>query len=247
MFQLIFDQSILPKTYYTRITEQVSGKRAILFDMDGVLVKTEPLKAQAHAATIQRFGGKVSRRIYREVMGQSHVRVSEAFLRAAGMDIDLREYDRVYDEIYGALLQTKLKPTPGVRKFIEAAQERGFQMTIISSSPRETMKRILEGTGLKRFFEVYVSADDVDNPKPSPDAYLLGLHLLNVPAEASIAIEDTPAGITAALRANLRVLAFRHPLNTQHSFSDASGIIGSFLDHESIFRWINYGNNKSGR
>ena len=105
-------------------------KKAVLFDMDGVLVETEHLKAAAHAAAVARFGGQAPQDLYARVMGQPHPAVRAAFIRAAEMSIDPAAYTSAYLEIYHHLLDTRLSLTPGVKALLTGLQAKGFALAL---------------------------------------------------------------------------------------------------------------------
>ena len=87
--------------------------------MDGVLVLTDQLKAEAHAATVSQLGGRVPSSFYRLHMGKSHAAVREAFLREAAVQANLEEYTQIYHAKYRELLQTSLQVAPGAVALLE--------------------------------------------------------------------------------------------------------------------------------
>jgi HAD superfamily hydrolase (TIGR01509 family) len=198
---------------------------AILFDLDGVLVQTEPLKAEAHAAAVARLGGSALPAVYEEVMGHSQAVVRAAFLAAGGIDAEAAAYDAAYDAAYQDLLATQLAVAPGVEALLQHLGQQGHLLAVVSSSPAQVMDGILERTGLARFFQIRVSGDDVAHHKPAPDAYLLALARLGTRPEAALAVEDTDAGVQAAREAGLQVVAVRHELNSRHRFAGAVAVI----------------------
>jgi phosphoglycolate phosphatase-like HAD superfamily hydrolase len=103
-------------------------KRAcgILFDLDGVLVLSESLKAAAHVATIQEFGGDAPISLYSKLMGQSHEKVRSAFLATAGLDVELETYTQTFRKIYHQLLQSKLEIAPGAVELLQQLGGKGY-------------------------------------------------------------------------------------------------------------------------
>ncbi len=210
----------------------------VLFDLDGVLVLTEPLKAEAHAAAVNRFGGYVSPSFYKNLMGQHHEAVRSAFLAFAGVSIDPERYSEVFREVYQELLESKLETTPGALELVRELADEGYLLAVVSSSREKTVKYILERTGLAEYFKACVSADDVAEKKPAPDAYLMALDRLDISSASAIAIEDSEAGVKAAVNARLPVLALRHSFNLSHDFTPAYAVLDSLLDCRAIIRMI---------
>ncbi len=216
--------------------------KGVLFDLDGVLVLTEPLKAEAHGETVRRLGGSLSlfssQLLYQEVMGQAHEVVMSAFLSAGGLRVDPEMYTRLYLEVYREALRTQLETTPGIEALLGELVSRGYRLAVASSTHVAVMKQILHQVDLAQFFSVSISADDVANRKPAPDAYLLALDRLGVSATSAVIIEDSETGVQAAVSAGMPVLAVRHSFNHRHNFSRAHAVLDSLLDARAIIQTI---------
>jgi HAD superfamily hydrolase (TIGR01509 family) len=156
-------------------------------------------------------------------MGKSHEAVRAAFVAEAGIEPDLREYSRLYQEAYRDLLRDRLAVVPGAIELCQQLCERHFLLGLVTSSRSWMTDYVLSKTTLDRFFEVRVSAEDVQKPKPAPDGYRLALQRLGVRATEAVALEDSEAGIEAAVRAGIAVLAVRHAWNPDHDFTRAAG------------------------
>lgn len=216
-----------------------SAKKAVLFDMDGVLVLTDQLKAEAHSATVRKLGGDVPPGFYQLHMGNSHSRVRGAFIAEAGIECDLAEYTRLYHEIYSNLLDTCLQLAPGAAVLLERLVDCGFVLAVVSSSKAWMMERVLVRTRLSDYFQARVCAEDVHRPKPAPDAYLLAMERLATGRGSAVAVEDSGPGVEAALAAGIPVLAVRTAWNRGHNFSRAATEIDSLEDAPGILEVIN--------
>jgi len=206
----------------------------VLFDLDGVLVLTEPLKAAAHVATIKELGGDAPLSLYSELMGKSHDTVRRAFLTAAGLDVEPVTYTQTFGRIYRHLLQTQLELAPGALELLTQLAGIGYKLAVVTSSSSQTLANILRQANLAAFFDAQVSADEVAQKKPAPDAYILALRLLNIPPTCAVVIEDSDTGIQAASAAGLHALAIRHSLNAHHDLTQAYAIFDSLQDGNLI-------------
>jgi HAD superfamily hydrolase (TIGR01509 family) len=213
-------------------------KKAILFDMDGVLVETEHLKAEAHARAVARFGGQAQQDLYARVMGQPHTAVRAAFIGAAGMEIDPAAYSSAYLEIYHHLLDTRLRLTPGVTALLAGLQARQLTLALVTSSQAGTTEKILRQAGLAGFFPVRIVAEDVRRGKPDPEPYQTALDRLALRSKAALALEDSQVGVAAAAAAGLPVIALRHRFNSGHDFSKAVQTLDSLSDTAGIIDLI---------
>jgi HAD superfamily hydrolase (TIGR01509 family) len=210
----------------------------VLFDMDGVLVRTDQLKADAHSATVRQFGGDVAPSFYELYMGNSHAVVRAAFMARAGLSCAPARYTELYQGIYRSLLDAGPPVTPGVPALLEKLAERGIALALVSSSRSWMVDQVLRQTSLERFFQAVVTADDIANPKPAPDAYRFAMERLGVGATGSVAVEDSGPGIEAAAAAGVSVIGFRHSFNRTHDFSKTIAEFDSLEDTAAVLGTI---------
>jgi HAD superfamily hydrolase (TIGR01509 family) len=209
-------------------------KKAILFDMDGVLVLTEVVKAEAHVATIEKLGGSANIDLYIEMLGQSHESIRSAYLKAAEIQTDPKLYTKYYRDIYHELLENKLIVRPGARELVNELFGQGFFLAVVSSSSATSMKKIMKSIGLDGRFEVQVTSDDTKERKPDPAPYLLALKKLGVLPHDAIVFEDSYSGVQAALGAGIRTIAVRHDFNRNEIFKGTFAILESFQETDKI-------------
>ena len=211
-------------------------KRAVLFDLDGVLLETEPLKARAHSEAVAHFGGDVPPIFYATVMGMSHAEVRRAFMQQGSITPPPDEYSRVFRERYQRLIDAEARTCPGVPDLIEALRRDGFAIALVTSSARWMLDGLLERLFAPGSFDTTVSADDVAQHKPAPDCYLKALSALN--PDRAVAVEDTTTGVAAATAAGIPVIAIRHALNAGHDLSAAAKELTSLQDTGTVKRTV---------
>jgi beta-phosphoglucomutase len=191
---------------------------AVLFDFDGVIVDTEPLHCEAFRQVIEPLGLELPWATYqREYIGFDDRDTFRAIFRDTGRALSeetLPELIGAKAEAFSALAETRgVEPYPGVAHLIHALVGR-VPLALCSGALRGDMEPILDRIGLADCFTVLVTAEDVAVSKPDPESYLEALKRLacrfpdrDFPPAACVAIEDTPAGITAARGAGVRVLS----------------------------------------
>lgn len=211
------------------MTSQDKSARGIIFDLDGVLVDSESLKAEAHAAAVASFGGQVDPLFYGTVMGGSHAYVRSVYFREAGIDPGPEEYSRRYREEYERLLDGGLRPFPGVLEMLDQLRRRDLRLAVATSSTHWMVDRVFSMVELAPYFDAVIAADDVTRHKPDPEPYLVALEKLGLEAASALVVEDSVTGLTAAARAGVRAIAYRHALNATHDLSTAAGILDSFV------------------
>jgi len=214
-------------------------KAAVLFDVDGVLVQTEALRAKAHAATVRSFGGKLPISFYLKIggAGKSHEEVRTAFIEQSGISVAPDAYTRTFRAIFKRLLKG-ITPTLGIPELLKQLKDKGCLLGAVSSSETAEVEEILKRASLAEYFDLIVFGDQAAHKKPAPDLYLLALSRLSLNPASVIAIEDSDSGVKAALGAGLEVIAFRHRYNRSHSFAGAKNIFDSFRNTEKLTRLI---------
>lgn len=178
--------------------------KAIIFDLDGLLVDSEVLWADSEVRLLAARGKRYDETIPRdEFVG---LRIDEFLDRlCATFDID-ESHESLYDELVGDMLQLipdKLTATPGAREILEYVQQHNIPCAIASSSPQSIIEAVTETQGWGDFVAVRVSAERVGRGKPAPDVYLEAARQLGVRPEDCLALEDSPNGARAAVAAGM--------------------------------------------
>ena len=212
--------------------------RGVLLDMDGVLVATEELKALAHSRALAEYGGELDENVYKKVMGSRQADAERAFIEASGADIDLDEYSQTFRGIYVELLRTRLSLTPGGADLVKALHAEHYRLALVSSSLGWMMQEVLSRTGMVSFFSAIVSADDVEEEKPSPQPYLRALSLLSLEPASAVVIEDTESGVKSGVDAGMKVIALRHEYNVLHDFSGAFAVLDTLEERDEVLKAI---------
>ena len=203
---------------------------AYLFDMDGTLVNSEPLKGKALAQACEHYGTKVEDKIYQTVMGQNWPTVTQHFFNHAQIAPNLAEFNQIFKEHYQYLLTHQLKETKGSFVLLNHLKEEGKKIAVVSSAAGWMVKQILAQLELDDFFDIIISLEDVTQHKPHPEAYLLALEKLKIEANDTLVFEDSYAGITAGDQAGCDVIAVKHEFNMNNDLSLAKFCISDFSE-----------------
>jgi HAD superfamily hydrolase (TIGR01509 family) len=207
---------------------------AVIFDMDGVLVDSEPL----HHRTLNEVLAEEGRpgldfAEYVPYMGTTDIYTWNDLIRRFGLPNTCEYYCDRYDERILLAYRRYSTPAAGALAALRALREFGVPLALASSSRREWVETCLAALGVRRFFDIVVSGDMVERSKPHPEIYLTSARLLGVPAEVCAAIEDSPQGIAAALAAGMFTIAVASPYPTATSTSSAHLRLNSLEDFDA--------------
>lgn len=182
--------------------------RGVIFDMDGVLVLSEPLIAEASIRMFAEKGYAVRHEEFRPFIGMGEDRFIGGVAEARGIPLDpARDKARTY-AIYLELIKGRLTPLPGVREFVAECRARGFSLAVASSADAIKVEGNLHEIGIPpSTFDVLVNGSEVARKKPNPDIFLEAIRRLGLEPAACLVIEDAIAGVAAAKAAGARCLA----------------------------------------
>lgn len=187
----------------------------VIFDMDGVLVDN----VDQHLEAFLRFGREQGRNLTRadvlEVFGQRNDEMIPALL---GRQVDEGELARLAarkEQIYRELTRPVLNDTmvAGLKNFLQELRDLRAALSVATSGPQENVDFVLDGLGIRSFFQGAVTGAEVSRGKPHPEVFLKAAELLQADPYKCLVFEDTTSGIEAARRAGCRCIA----LATTHS------------------------------
>lgn len=204
--------------------------KALLWDIDGVLVDTEELHFRSWNWFLSTMKvGELTREEYLPLIGRSGRDNMQTICQMRNIAGNIDDLIKVRRSEYERL---RLEGVPVIRKNVELARAfadlfLGLRFAAVSSASRTDIDSNLEAAGLVNFFEQAVSFTDRKElkRKPAPDLYLLTLEKMSLDADACIAFEDSQSGIESATNAGIRVVALPNLLTAHHDFSKARLVI----------------------
>lgn len=182
-------------------------KKAVIFDLDGVLVDTGKFHRQSWYDLAEKEGFRMTDEFFYETFGMQN---NQILPRLARRPLTADEIDRLSDwkeQRYRDLAAGGLRPLEGVPDLIKNLKENGFLLAVGSSTPRKNIDFIIEQLHLADVFDAEVSSEDVTRGKPAPDTFLKAAEKLDVPTRRCAVVEDAVAGIQSAKAAGMAVVA----------------------------------------
>ncbi|MDO5503052.1 MAG: HAD family phosphatase [Actinomycetia bacterium] len=183
---------------------------AVLWDMDGTLVDTEPYWIAAEHALVEEFGGEWTEELGLQLVGQN-LWASAEFIRAHS-PVTLEPaaiIDRLLERVSAAVRDEGVPWRPGARELLEAVAAAGIPSALVTMSWMALVEPILASLP-ERTFAVIASGDVVAHGKPHPEPYLHAARELGLEPAQCLAIEDSPTGVTSATAAGVPTLAVPH-------------------------------------
>jgi beta-phosphoglucomutase len=177
--------------------------KAVVFDMDGVIVDSHAVHCLAWREFLRTVGKEVSDSELGFVMdGRKRKDILFHFLGPL-TDEQLEEYGKLKDDLFWRG-ESEVVPIPGVFEFIECIRREGITMAVATSASSGRTRSILERLGLLTRFSAIVTGDEVQNGKPDPGIYRLACQRINCPPYGAVAVEDAASGVRAAKSAGLK-------------------------------------------
>lgn len=213
---------------------------AVIFDMDGVLIDSEPLHFEVDEMVLkhlqidkgkhylERFVGYTNPAMWKIIKEEYQLEQSIEGLIELQMRIKL---DYLEKSNYVAI--------DGVLELLNKIQAKKIPLAIASSSPRIFIEAVIDKIQIARYFTTWISGEEVPESKPAPDVFLGAAAMLNVQPENCIVIEDSKSGTIAAKSAGMKCIGFQNPNSGNQDLSEADYIFDSFTElHKRLLMMI---------
>ncbi len=201
--------------------------KAVIFDMDGVLINTEPLHYRMWKETFQRRGLEIDYEGYKDCIGATHDFLMNLILKNYGRDFrgDKTIREEAMNIKKQLIAREGFPKMPGVQGMLESLYEAGYLLAIASSSPVSFIELAMDYIGVRQYFYVMNSGDNVAHSKPEPDIYLDTAGRLGIPPSRCIVLEDSENGSIAAAAAGMTCVGLRNPDSGNQNLEKAAVII----------------------
>lgn len=210
--------------------------RAVVWDVDGVLIDSEPLHFEALVAVCGRYGHRFGSDDNRRSLGKSVPEMWRTMPELRRMGLSCEAFVAELVDHYVNRLHIGMKRRPS-NDIVVALARRGVPQAAASSSPRRIVDANIAVAGVAPYLDAVLAIEDVAQGKPAPDLYLAATDRLGLAPADCLAIEDTETGVAAAKAAGLAVIAWPHGMTAAMDFSRADYLVGDLR----CFAWETVG------
>lgn len=212
--------------------------KAIIFDMDGVIIDSEPQHARAALQVFERYNVPVDYEYCRSFIGSSTKKLCEDSISRFKLDVSTEQLLQEMNlEKKVVLKEEGYQILPGITDLIKDLYQQGIRLAIASSSSPAEIDHVVKTLGIKKYFTKLISSAQVKQPKPAPDSFLLALKELGVSPKETVVIEDSCFGSQAAKAAGTVCVGFINPNSGNQNLAAADVLLESFeaIDHRFFF------------
>jgi HAD superfamily hydrolase (TIGR01509 family) len=201
--------------------------RALLFDLDGLMVDSEPHSLNSWRVVLSTRGVVLEQNVIDRMFGLRQTDAARMLADVYGLAESPELLAREKEEYQITHLAGQVPPMPGLSALIEECTQRELRIAVASSGVRPYVLAVLEAVALTGRFSAIVTGDEVKNGKPAPDIFLAAAQALQVEPQQCMVLEDAPTGVQAAKAAGMRCIAVPNGHTRQLDLSAADLIFPS--------------------
>jgi HAD superfamily hydrolase (TIGR01509 family) len=212
--------------------------KGVLFDMDGVLVDSEPFICKAAILMFKELEADVLPEDFHPFVGMGENRYLGGVAEKYGLDVNIEQVKARTYEIYSTIVKNHLHPLPGAKEFVSECRKKGLKLALATSADKVKMEVNLVEIGLApETFQSIVTGEDVVNKKPFPDIYIKAARSLGLYPDECLVVEDAVSGIRSAKSAGCRSLAITGSFDAA-ALKEADWICDSLLKvPDAVLNW----------
>lgn len=208
---------------------------AVIFDLDGMLIDSEPLQIHAWREYLSGFGAELTPEMLSQMYGLRLTDSSEVVVKFLDLPVTALEVARDRDKLFLELVPGNIEPRPGAREIVSELHQRGVKIALATSGHRRYVDLALESAAIPRVFDAEVTGELVQRGKPDPETFLTAAAALGVPPEQCLVLEDSPNGVKAAKRAGMTCIAIPNDDTAGLNVSMADEVMASL---EDVLPWL---------
>ena len=211
--------------------------KAVIFDMDGVLIDSEPLHARAAVLALKEYQVEIPIEYCSQFIGSTTYYMCQRMVEELSLSITPQELLKANNEWKERLRSTEGYPAvPYVIELIKNLYIHGMKLIIASSSPAADIEYVMDSLNIREYFSGFISGMQLERPKPAPDIFLAASKQLGVTPDECIVIEDSANGVNAAYAAGMTCIGYINPNTGKQDLGKAAYLVEGFdeINYEFI-------------
>ncbi|NLZ44869.1 MAG: HAD family hydrolase [Clostridia bacterium] len=209
--------------------------KGFIFDMDGVIIDSEPLHFELNRRIMRDFGLELPDEVFIPYVGITNEQMWSELIERYRLNTTIVELQEKEALLKREVFQD-LEPIKGIPELLANLKKDGIAIGLASSSSREFIEMVLEKLQIRGYFQAVVSGRELTRSKPDPEIFLRTAELLNVKPADCLVLEDSRHGVEAAKRAGMKCIAFQNPNSGPQDLSRADKIVHTLenLDYRAF-------------
>ena len=202
--------------------------KAVIFDMDGVIIDSEPIHFEVDMQTMKDLGCNISREELEKYVGTTNEYMIADIKKNYNIRKSVEEIINYKVEmVKNKIVQSDLEPIEGIRELLIDLKKKNIPAAIASSSPKDFINIVVSKFKLQEYFKYIVSGEEVESGKPAPDVYIETAKKLGISPKECIVVEDSKNGVLAAKAAGMKCIGFQNINSGNQDLSKADIIVNS--------------------
>lgn len=217
--------------------------KAVIFDMDGVIIDSEPQHTQAAILALQIYGITAPREYIESFVGSTTYYMCQQMIKEFDIKVTAEELLQANNDMKAYLLERDGHTVvPYIIDLMKDLHQNGIKLIIASSSSSEAIEEVMDSLNIRQYFEGYISGMNVTYPKPAPDIFLKAAEILGVNPSECVVIEDSHHGVRAARAAGMTCIGFLNPNSGNQDLSQTTFLVEGFdeVDYQFVNRVYQY-------
>lgn len=202
--------------------------KAVIFDLDGVIVESESAHIEAEQQTFLKYGVRISSDELHKYTGTTAKLMFTELIRKYKLNATFEEIFRQKETILFKLLEKDAEPTKGVITLLKKLKSKGIKLAIGSSSTKKQIKYVLSKLDIEHLFDSVIGEEDIVRSKPDPEIFLKAAAELDVNPSECLVVEDSELGVEAAKRAHMKCVGYINPNSGDQNLSKADTVTDDF-------------------
>lgn len=214
--------------------------KAIIFDMDGVIVDSEPLHFELERSLLEELGGKITKEEHKSFVGTTDYHMWSTFKEKFNLKPSVEEMiemkkERFIENIY------RIELVENFQEFMLTLYNEGYPMALASSNNKKAVNAIIKKFDLDRYMELFISGEEVSKRKPDPEIFLTVAEKMKIEPTACLVIEDAYNGVRAAKAAGMKCIGFQNKNSGNQDLSKADLVVENYnkLDIDILRKLFN--------